>query len=145
MPGIDAREPLFTEIGTCTVALSTLAEEYPEAVAGLAEPRVLLKSDTQGHDLDVLIGAHGLPQEIVAVLVELSAQFVYQGQPRMTRLVDLLLDEGFVPVAFQPVNRSDDGLRMVEADGLFMRGTRGVSDWVPPSAEATRPASSQTK
>jgi FkbM family methyltransferase len=140
VPGIADRVPLFKEIGSATITLSTLAAEYAEAVAGLDEPRVLLKCDTQGHDLDVLKGAHGLPREIVAVLVELAAQFVYQGQPRMTRVMDLLLDEGLAPVTFQPVNRSDDTLRMVEADGLFMRSTPDTSDWVP-STEASEPAS----
>jgi FkbM family methyltransferase len=113
--------PEYTEVDTVTVTLSTLAAEYPDAVAGLSEPRVLLKSDTQGNDLDVIAGAGGLPAPVVAVLVELSVQAIYQGQPRMTRVIDVLAEEGFIPVAFQPVSRSLDDLRVVEFDGLFMR------------------------
>jgi FkbM family methyltransferase len=111
----------FAEVATATVTVSTLAIEYPESVAGLSEPRVLLKSDTQGNDLDVIAGAAGLPPGVVAVLVELSVQAIYEGQPRMARMIDVLQEEGFTPVAFQPVSRSLDNLRVVEFDGLFMR------------------------
>jgi len=111
----------FAEVATATVTLSTLEIEYPQAVAGLSEPRVLLKSDTQGNDLDVIAGAAGLSPQVVAVLVELSVQAIYTGQPRMTRMIDVLQEEDFTPVAFQPVSRSFDDLRVVEFDGLFMR------------------------
>jgi len=120
LPNATAQFPRLTEVDTVTVTLSTLALEYAEAVAGLHEPRILLKSDTQGHDLDVLAGGPGLPQ-VVAVLVELSAQAIYEGQPSMTRVMDALQDEGFTPVAFQPISHASDNLRIIEFDGLFMR------------------------
>lgn len=115
------RLPEFRKIDTAMVTLSTLAIEFPGAVAGITEPRVLLKSDTQGHELEVLAGAKGLPGEVRAVLLELSVQAIYEDQPFMTWVVDALFAEGFAPVAFQPVSRSADQLRMVELDGLFMR------------------------
>jgi hypothetical protein len=113
--------PQFADKGTVTVTLSTLATEFEDSVAGIADPRVLLKSDTQGHDLDVLAGAQGLPPGVVAVLVELSAQPLYADQPYLTRVIDRLRDEDFIPVAFQPITRSLDELRVVEFDGFFMR------------------------
>jgi FkbM family methyltransferase len=131
LPGVVDQIPVMAEVGTATVALSTLAIEYPGIVSGLEAPRVLLKSDTQGHDAEVLLGAKGLPPQIVAVLVELSAQPIYDGQPRMTRVMDILLDDGFTPVAFQPLFQSSDGLRIVELDGLFMRPASDLPDWGP--------------
>jgi FkbM family methyltransferase len=121
LPAATTEFPRLAEVNTTTITLSTLANEYAAAVEGLHEPRVLLKSDTQGHDLDVIAGAHGLPPQVVAVLVELSAQALYEGQPRMTSIMDVLQDDGFTPVAFQPISRAADGLRMLELDGLFMR------------------------
>ena len=121
LPDSVAHASRLTEVGTATITLSTLAIEYPDAIAGINNPQVLLKSDTQGHDLDVIKGANGLAEPIVAVLVELSAQAIYEGQPRMTQLIDHLQTEGFAPVAFQPVSRSSDDLRVIEFDGLFMR------------------------
>ena len=111
----------FRETATATIELSTLAAEYPEAISGISAPRVLLKSDTQGHDLDVFAGAKGLAPEVAAVFVELSVQHIYEEQPAMTRVIDVLDEEGFTPVAFQPVSRSLDDLRVIEFDGLFMR------------------------
>jgi FkbM family methyltransferase len=119
LPGVIDQIPIIAEVGTAEVTLSTLAIEYPD------------KSDTQGHDAEVLLGAKGLPPEIVAVLVELSAQPIYAGQPRMTRVMDILLDDGFTPVAFQPLFQSSDGLRIVELDGLFMRPASDLPDWGP--------------
>jgi hypothetical protein len=49
----------------------------------------------------------------------------------MTKVMDILLDEGFTPVAFQPLFQSSDGLRMVELDGLFMRPASDGPDWGP--------------
>jgi FkbM family methyltransferase len=125
LPGLAGTQPNrlagFRQTATAVITLSTLADEYPEAIAGLEEPRVLLKSDTQGHDLEVLAGAHGLAPEVMAVFIELSAQAIYNGQPSMTRVMDALLAQGLTPVAFQPVSRSDDELRAIEFDGLFMR------------------------
>jgi hypothetical protein len=42
----------------------------------------------------------------------------------MVKVIDVLDGEGFMPVAFQPVNRATDRLRVVEFDGLFMRPIR---------------------
>lgn len=131
LPGVVDQIPIMAEIGTAEVTLSTLAAEYPAIVEGIDEPRVLLKSDTQGHDAEVLLGARGLPPEVVAVLVELAAQPIYAGQPRMTAIMDILLDDGFTPVAFQPLFQSSDGLRIVELDGLFMRPASEFPDWGP--------------
>jgi FkbM family methyltransferase len=131
MPGVVDQMPLMEEIGTATVTLSTLAIEYPSIVSGIDVPRVLLKSDTQGHDAEVLLGAKGLPPEIVAVHVELAAQPLYDSQPPMTKVMDILLNDGFAPVAFQPFFHSSDRLRMVELDGLFMRSASDLPDWGP--------------
>jgi FkbM family methyltransferase len=117
--------------GTATITLSTLEAEFPAATAGIDEPRVLLKSDTQGHDAEVLrgAGAGGLAQSVVAVLVELAAQPIYAGQPAMTTVMDLILNDGFDPVAFEPFFSSSDGLRMVELDALFLRPVSSHPDF----------------
>jgi FkbM family methyltransferase len=113
--------PGYANTGTSTVTLSTLADEYESAVAGIANPRVLFKSDTQGHDLNVIEGAQGIPENVVAVLVELSVQPIYEEQPYLTRVIDRLKEEDFIPIAFCPVTTSFDKLRVIEFDGVFVR------------------------
>src|SRR6202012_5842012 len=130
-PGVVDQIPIMEGTGTATITLSTLADEFKYIVAGIEEPRVLLKSDTQGHDEEVLRGAgeKGLDEAVVAVLVELAAQPIYSGQPLLTTVMDLVMTDGFTPVAFEPWFESSDGLRMVELDALFMRAAVEGPDW----------------
>jgi hypothetical protein len=81
--------------------------------------------------VEVLRGAgdKGLDKAVLAVLVELAAQPVYRGQPAMTEVMDLIMNDGFTAVAFEPLFESSDGLRMVELDGLFMRPAVSKPDW----------------
>ena len=131
LPGVVDQIPIMEETGTATITLSTLADEFEHIVTGIEEPRVLLKSDTQGHEAEVLRGAgeKGLDDAVVAVLVELSAQPIYAGQPPMTTVMDLIMTDGFNPVAFEPWFDSSDGLQMVELDALFMRPAADGPDW----------------
>jgi FkbM family methyltransferase len=131
LPGVVDQVPGMEETGTVTITLSTLAAEFPSIIAGIPEPRILLKSDVQGHDAEVLRGAgpKGLDEAVVAVLVELIAQPIYSGQPLMTTVMELLMADGFTPVAFEPFFESSDGLRVVEFDGVFMRPEDDRPDW----------------
>jgi FkbM family methyltransferase len=131
LPGVIEQIPKMELVGTVAITLSTLAAEFPAIIDGITEPRVLLKSDTQGHDVEVLRGAgeKGLDKSVLAVLVELAAQPVYRGQPAMTAVMDLIMNDGFTAVAFEPLFESSDGLRMVELDGLFMRSAVDSPDW----------------
>jgi FkbM family methyltransferase len=133
LPGVVDQLPTMTGTGTATITLSTLAAEFPAIIAGIADPRVLLKSDTQGHDAEVLrgAGASGLPPAVTAVLVELAAQPIYQDQPAMTTVMDLIMTDGFSPAAFEPFFKSSDG-RMIELDALFLRPASSIPDWGHP-------------
>ena len=62
----------------------------------------LLKTDTQGYDLEVLRGARGIIEagRVRLVLVELNFVEMYQEQPRFDKLLGFLLDRGFHLVWF---------------------------------------------
>ena len=130
LPGVVEQIPIMAARGSATVELSTLEAEFAAITAGLGEPRVLLKSDTQGHDAEVLRGAgpKGLDESVVSVVVELAAQPIYVGQPPMTEVMDLLLADGFHVVAFEPLFESSDGLRVVEFDAVFLRPESDAMD-----------------
>jgi FkbM family methyltransferase len=131
LPGVVDQIPLMEGTGSATITLSTLAAELPGVTDGIAEPRILLKSDTQGYEAEVLRGAgdDGLPPSVLAVLVELVAQPMYEGQPAMTAVMDMIMADGLSPVAFEPWFPSPDGLRMVEMDALFMRPAVSSPVW----------------
>jgi FkbM family methyltransferase len=106
-----------TEVGTETITVRRLDSVFDELVAG--HERVFLKSDTQGHDLAVV---EGLGDRAVAgIQVELSFIPVYDEMPGFVEVIEALASRGYGPTAFFPVSRAEDGLRLVEADGLFIR------------------------
>ena len=62
----------------------------------------LLKSDTQGFDLEVIKGAQGLlnARKIRLIYLELTFQKLYRGIPRMDEIYRFISDQGFELVSF---------------------------------------------
>jgi FkbM family methyltransferase len=62
----------------------------------------LLKSDTQGYELEVLRGARRLIEaaRVRLILVELNFVERYEGQPRFDEVLSFVLDRGFHLVSF---------------------------------------------
>jgi FkbM family methyltransferase len=83
--------------------------------------QLLLKSDTQGFDLEVLRGASGLLDRVVAITVELPVRNIYADSPSLTDLVSYLVELGFELVGMFPLSRDRDRLRVIEFDGVFLR------------------------
>lgn len=82
---------------------------------------LLLKTDTQGFDLEVLRGATGILPRVTAVVTELSVRNIYEGSPRLTEMIEHLVLAGFEIVGLFPVSRDSDRLRVIEFDGVFLR------------------------
>jgi FkbM family methyltransferase len=121
---------------TETVAVRRLDDVFAEAVAGIVAPRVFLKMDTQGYDLEVLAGApHSLAQ-VVGLQSELSVVALYEGMPDCVASLAALRELGFQPTGFFPVSREKHGLGLVEFDCVMQRSPRGASSAV--SAWASR-------
>jgi len=111
-------EPTIT--ATETVEVSTLDEVIDELLAGVADPHVFLKLDTQGWDLEVLRGAARSLASIDALQTEVAAQPVYEDMPSMRESLDHLDQVGFDVSGFFPVNL-DNALRAVEFDCVAVR------------------------
>lgn len=111
---------------TETVEMSTLDEVIDELLAHVTDPRVFLKLDTQGWDLEVLRGASRSLASVVALQTEVSAQPVYEGMPSMRESLDYLEQIGFDVSGFFPVNL-DGALRAVELDCVAVRRSRAVA------------------
>jgi FkbM family methyltransferase len=80
----------------------------------------VLKSDTQGYDLEVLKGAKTLLAErrIQLVFIELNLNESYEGLPRLDTIIGFLLDHGFHLVSFYNFHYQND--RASWADALFI-------------------------
>jgi FkbM family methyltransferase len=86
----------------------------------LDDPRIYLKLDTQGWDLEVLEGAAGCIERIDAVQSEVSIQAMYGGMPGIGESLQALRDLGFTLSGFFPVVLDSD-LAIIELDCVAVR------------------------
>lgn len=87
-------------------------------------PRLLLKTDTQGWDLQVIEGAGRRLEQVVALQIELSVRAIYEDAPGWLDALAWLEDHDFRPVHMTSVTR-DASLGVVEFDCLMIRAGEG--------------------
>jgi hypothetical protein len=86
--------------------------------------RPYLKMDTQGSELDVLLGAMRILDAMSLIEVELSLLPVYDSAPIFGDVHGLLARHGFAPIAFEGVLDDTETGEMLQADGIFRRVDR---------------------
>ena len=90
-------------VGQETVRVRPLDAMCDELFAGIPEPRILLKIDTQGHDQEVLAGAaQRLLPATLALQTELSITRLYLQSPTFTQSLEPLLASGWGIVGMYP-------------------------------------------
>ena len=77
---------------------------WDDITIGIECPRVFLKMDTQGYDVEVILGARDHLHCVYAVQSELPAIEIYEGMTSMPRALKLYRELGYVPVGFWPVS-----------------------------------------
>lgn len=82
---------------------------------------LILKSDTQGFDIDVVRGATGILDRVTAIVIEVSVRNIYDDTPGMSAQFDELSSLGYELVGLFPLLRDRDRLRVIEFDGVFVR------------------------
>ena len=102
------------------VSVHTLDGMWPEISGGKAH-RVLLKTDTQGHDLAVLSGATTVFPSVQAVLTEAAFLPIYDDAPLFVDLAKWLRPRGFVPSGLFPISHRPADLALIEIDAFFTR------------------------
>lgn len=117
-------------LDTTTIGIeNVLVERLDDAARdrlGTALRRVFLKTDTQGMDLDVLVGAREVLRHVVGIQVEIPFQHLYLGPPSADVHLRVLGALGFELAGLFPVLRSSDGA-VIEADWVGCRR----SAWSP--------------
>jgi FkbM family methyltransferase len=110
-----------------TVEMTRLDRVFDECTSRVADPRVFLKLDTQGYDLNVLRGAGACLSRIVALQSELSVKPIYEGMTDYVAAMSCMNRMGFELTAVFPVNR-EQHLQIVEFDSIMVASAARHSD-----------------
>jgi len=103
------------------VTVRRLDSIFEDAVKGIDQPRVFLKTDTQGFDLEVLQGAGKRIDDVVGLQTEVSLQPLYEDGPDYLQLLAYCRGLGFEPTGFFPIFHSPVTRQMVEMDAVLTR------------------------
>jgi FkbM family methyltransferase len=117
--------PSFTVSGmdvvrTDTVQVKRLDSIMAELLEAISEPRVFLKLDTQGFDLEVVRGAEKCMDAIVGLQSELSVTPIYEHIPHYLEALDYYESLGFSLMNLFTVNRTNQQ-SILEYDCLMAR------------------------
>lgn len=105
------------------VEMRRLDDTLDECLAGIDSPRLYLKLDTQGFDLEVVRGGERTLERVLALQTEVSFQPIYDDMPDFTESIRALQQRGFDVVSFAPVTSDFDDLRAIEMDCILARPT----------------------
>jgi FkbM family methyltransferase len=104
-----------------TIQVRRLDAVCGRAVSGIDDPRLFLKLDTQGYDLQALAGAGDRLGDIVAMQSEVSCIPIYEGMPHLTQQIDAYEKAGFAAAGMFPVTWDHETLAVIEFDVLMVR------------------------
>ena len=99
---------------------------FPDIVSHIPDPRVYLKLDTQGWDLQALEGASGILGSVAGLQSELSVQQIYEGMPTYTESLAAMERMGFELVELVPVSRKTNRA-VIEFDALLTRSSEAFA------------------
>lgn len=102
------------------VEIKTLSDVFDQCVEGISKPKVFLKVDAQGFDINVFEGAKYKLSEICGLQAEMSVQHVFQGTIGYKDFMEILNKKGFVLSGIFPV-RVDRLMRLIEIDCIMVR------------------------
>ena len=103
------------------VELIPLDALFADLVKPLDRPRVFLKMDTQGYDLEVIRGATACLDGIVAIQSEVSVQPLYEGMTHYTDALAHYESLGYTLMHLALVLRGKKHENVVEYDALMAR------------------------
>ena len=96
-------------VQTQPVEVKRLDAIFQSVADGIRAPRVLLKMDTQGYDLNVFEGARACLDRIVALQSELSVAPLYQNMPHYLEALRTYEQAGFSLYHLALVTRTQEG------------------------------------
>jgi FkbM family methyltransferase len=109
------------EAETEKISVRRLDGLFDEAVEGIDDPRVYLKLDTQGYDMQAFAGAGDRLKEIAGMQSEVACVPIYDGMPRLPDQIAAYESAGFEITGMFPVTRHRASLRVIEFDVTMVR------------------------
>jgi FkbM family methyltransferase len=94
---------------------------FDEVVKGLDSPRVYLKFDTQGYDLQAFEGARNCLSSVVGLQSELSVSALYEDMPDYIEALQIYRASGFEVSGFFPVFHVEPSMVLGEFDCVMVR------------------------
>lgn len=92
----------------------------PVYARGISAPRIFLKLDTQGFDLQAFAGLGERVKDVVGLQSEMALLTIYEAMPRMPEALGIYESAGFEVSGLFPVTREQDG-RVIEYDCVMVR------------------------
>ena len=120
-PSHVAAAPESEYIGDCTVTVKRLDTVFDRFYR--QGDRCFMKMDVQGHEHQVLAGAQGCLDSIVAIESELSMVPLYEGQLLWHEAIESMKALGFELASMSPGFRDRNTSVMLQADGVFIRAS----------------------
>lgn len=102
------------------VPVRRLDAVLPELLAGHASPRILLKMDTQGWDLEVFRGLGAWRERVVALQSEVTLLPLYDGIPDIVASLTEFQRAGYRAAGFFPVNWRPGTDEILDCDCLMV-------------------------
>jgi FkbM family methyltransferase len=106
---------------THLVKVKRLDSIITEIVGKIAAPRIFLKLDTQGYDIEAVTGATDSLKLVVGIQSELSVIPLYEGMPDYLEALALYRRLGYEPTGIFPVVRDRTTRHVLEFDVVLTR------------------------
>lgn len=106
------------------IQIDTLDQYAKEHLPNLANSRTFLKIDTQGFDMNVLLGAKDSLKNFVGISTELSFIPLYDQSTPHTKMLSFLEENAFGVANIFPVTFDEKSHLMIEADCIALNKNR---------------------
>ena len=103
------------------VTVRRLDSVFGEAVTSIQEPRVFLKMDTQGYDLEVVSGAEAIMRQILGLQSEVSVDPIYDDMPHYLEALETYEGLGFHLAGLFDISRKETPATIVEMNCVMVR------------------------
>jgi FkbM family methyltransferase len=109
------------EIQVTKVEIKKLDTMFDALIETVPSPRVFLKMDTQGYDLEVVKGAESCINRILGLLSELSVQPTYENMPSYLEALKMYEQMGFKLIHLSEADRNPKTSEIIEYDCIMAR------------------------